>query len=310
MSTNFLWNTFCTLSLVGIWPRFIEPKLLFASKKSVPIKNLNKNFDGLKILHFGDLHFSKATDSNFLEKILGLSKRFNPDLIAFTGDFISHSTLEEAIDLESFLNSFSAPLGRYCVLGNHDYEKTVVIDDAGDFDLESSNKDAVLKGLKMLVNQKRPTFRVKERVKNIPEHPKLLEVIKRAGWKLLNNESVRLNCGLTLIGFGDLIFGRMDPELAKIAQDFSLFLCHHPDGVIHLDGAQEGLMLSGHTHGGQINLPFLRTRFSPMQHPELVRGLVRFNNLWVHTTRGVGSSFPFRLFSPPEITLLTLRRIS
>src|ERR1700722_8116601 len=83
----------CLATLVGIWPRFIEPKRL----KNTVLKLYlpNKELSGLKIIHLTDLHFHAGTSARFLNKIAARLRQEKPDLVLFTGDFICYSKMEE-----------------------------------------------------------------------------------------------------------------------------------------------------------------------------------------------------------------------
>jgi uncharacterized protein len=85
-----------------------------------------------------------------------------------------------------------------------------------------------------------------------------------------------------------------------------LVLAHNPDVIPHLQEHPGDLILCGHTHGAEVNIPWLWRKFTLIENPELKRGLVKWGNKWVYTTRGVGAAEPFRLFSMPELLCLTL----
>ena len=90
---NLCWNAWCCLSIVGIWPRFIEPTLLKKSYVKLKIPKLPLDLQGLKIAQFSDLHLHSKVSDSFLRKIKQKIDSFQPDIIFFTGDFLCFSLL-------------------------------------------------------------------------------------------------------------------------------------------------------------------------------------------------------------------------
>lgn len=128
--------------------------------------------------------------------------------------------------------------------------------------------------------------------------------LERVGIEVLDNRDTTAG-DLTVAGIDDPGRGRADPAAAAGAQ---LVLAHDPDVFPHLPD-EPLLCLSGHTHGGQVNVPGLRARITPSQHGfRYGAGLARAGRRTLYTTSGVGPSrFPVRLGRPPEVVLLTVR---
>jgi predicted MPP superfamily phosphohydrolase len=116
----------------------------------------------------------------------------------------------------------------------------------------------------------------------------------------------------------DPLNGHPEPELAipasiqNVANEPVVLLCHAPDYADRLltrpEGQAVALMLSGHTHGGQIRVPLLGALVSPQLGKKYIEGWFRLGNMQLHVNRGIGTiGLPFRLDCPPEISLLTLR---
>jgi len=102
-------------------------------------------------------------------------------------------------------------------------------------------------------------------------------------------------------------------SICGIAHEPIILLCHAPDYVDHIltrpAGKAVGLVLSGHTHGGQVRLPLLGAMELPELGHKYVQGWFRLGSLQLYVNRGIGTvGVPFRLDCPPEITLLTLRQ--
>lgn len=311
--TERLWDAWCFASIVGIWPRFIEPYLLFTNAVSLKIKELPPGLNGLRILHFSDLHLHDKVPYSFLEKLCRKAARFNPDIVVFTGDFICKANLGDAERLKWVLNNF--PKGRsgsFAVLGNHDYNRFVTVNQEGIYDIEEKEKAPILQGIKQLFVRKRNPQGMALRVRSEPFNQQLIDLLSKSSFTLLHNETRQLKINdavINVCGMGEYSLGRCEPDKAFADYDKSapgIILTHHPDSIPLLEDYPATIIFSGHTHGAQINLPLLRRRFLLMENPQYVKGMIRLSDKWLYVSRGVGSLLPFRWFAPPEILCLTL----
>jgi len=315
MKTLFqkIFDAACCLSIVGIWPRFFEPNLILNTKLKCPIANLADDLEGFRIVQLSDLHLGPVMSDRMLQRIQKKIQALKPDLIVFTGDFLCYSKIDER--LNHFLNSLSAPYGAFAILGNHDYEKPVLVDPAtGDYDTIERKSGNVVAGLKLLVHPLNVTGHTSKSAKQVDFQKDLSHTLAQSPFRLLHNETYQLTVGnstLNLVGLGEHTLGRNDPETAF--QNYNskapgIVLSHNPDSIPRLLDYPGDLILSGHTHGAQINLPFLWKRLVLLENCRFKRGLLHEEGKMIYINRGVGSVFKFRLFSPPEITLVTLTR--
>jgi len=248
----------------------------FASARSLPslrrttleLPRLPAAWDGLTILQIADVHAGLHMSVARMHRIRDLVDRLPADLIVFTGDQIDR----RPIDAELFADGFagiSAPLGCYGVFGNHDYYVDPLL---STWALESA-------GITPLVNRS--------------------VELERGGVKLL------------LAGMDDLWspVGEPDFELLKRAPvDFSICLCHQPQGWHAARDAGADLTLSGHTHGGQIALPTQNLNVARLRSP-YIAGPYRHRDAALYVSRGIGvGAVPVRVGSPPEIDVITLRK--
>jgi uncharacterized protein len=307
------WDTWCTLSIVGIWPRFIEPRLLHISHIEIPIPQLPTGLEGLRIAQFSDLHFNPGVSEHRLNKIRKKILAEKPDIIVFTGDFLCDSVLAEGDKLQRFLRSLSAPYGCFAVLGNHDYGEPISVNERGEYDIIRGNESFIKKGFKRLFGKLPLKGVTTERAKKVELNHRLLTLLTETPFQLLHNASrlVRIgDDGINICGLGEYMIGRCDPERAFEYYDPKypgLILVHNPDGFPMLHSYPGNLVLSGHTHGAQVNLPYLSERLTLMEHPEYLRGLFKVHNKTLYVNRGLGSSLPFRWRAIPEISIFTLR---
>ncbi len=309
---SLLWDTWCVVSIVGIWPRFIEPNILKISRLKLPIKGLHSDLEGLKIVQFSDLHFRSRMSVAFLNKIVSAIKSLDPDIVVFTGDFLCFSQLEDPERFRDFLCSISSRYGNYYVFGNHDYERWVSINSNGDYDCVENNEAAIVKGLKRLFKKRHLTKVVTSRAREFTYHKKLCDLLHETPFKLLENRTEVVpikEAFINIAGLGEYSMGRCNPDKAFQVYDLQhpgIVLSHNPDCFSVLKKFPGDIVLAGHTHGGQVNIFGIWKKLTSLENKEFRKGLIVKNNKKMYVNRGVGSSEPFRWFAPPELLLLTL----
>lgn len=241
-------------------------------------EGLPPGLDGLRIVHLTDLHAGPLLPSSRLRHWRALAERERPDLLVFTGDFVDSQPEELAPLLEAF-DAFPAPLGRFAVLGNHDY-----------------------------FQDPRPIWEGLERIGVACLENRSVQ-LQRGGGELA---VMGLQDPMARDGrFQGVRFGPgPDPEAAAAglsADAWRLCLTHRPTDWRWARQAGARLTLAGHTHGGQINLvPGLSS--ARMLGP-WTSGLYRDGGQALYVSRGLGVvGLPLRLAASPELTVLTLRR--
>lgn len=311
---DFLWNIWCIFTVVGIWPRFIEPYILSVKRMMLPISNLPPSLEGLKILQFSDLHLHPRVPNFFLASLIKKINALKPDVIVFTGDFLCYSKIQETERLKNLLKSIKAPYGCYAILGNHDYEQFVSVNEKGEYDVLTKRSSSISLGLKRLFSSICLTKKMTKAASLVQLNKPLVELLKETPFELLHNTTKLIpikGTYLNLCGLGEYILGRCQPEEAFKSYDRQypgIVLSHNPDSVPLLINYPGDIILSGHTHGGQVNLPWMWKKFALMENPELLRGLTKTKNKWIYVNRGIGSVMPFRWFSIPEISFFELRK--
>lgn len=290
----------CVLSGVGIWPRFIEPRWVEHRHLILPLAGWRGQ--PLNIAHLSDLHFGRDAPENALQKALEGMARLQPDLVLWTGDFLVDAETHNWGRLAELLSLCRGRYGTYACLGNHDYSAYVSVD--GGHMQRGAEGSRLLRILRRLLGgvSKPVTF------SPIPPSDRLLDLLAGCGIELLHNESKLLTVhGLPLQigGIGDLWAGHATSLQNAHSSIPSLLLAHNPDCAFNhlLDWTA---VLSGHTHGRQINLPLLGKKLCNAHGP-YTRGLYPTGSgRWVHVSRGLGCSLPFRIASRPEVSWLTL----
>lgn len=256
----------------------VEPTWLEVNQCEIPIASLPNEFDGFRIVQLSDFHCGRLVNGDYLTEAVELALDQNPDVVVLTGDFI-HKGFKHIDEVAEIVGCLSAPCGVFAVLGNHDY----------------SVRNAL-------------GFR---RYRHL--HRAVADALGAKGIRVLHNESVALRREekvLQLIGVEDLWSRACDLDLAYhglTREAPHIVLAHNPRTVEHLNGRRCDLMLSGHTHGGQIHVPRLgRPTLGPKTR-RFAAGLYQLRDTYLYVNRGVGFGFRFRYGVRPEVTVLVLR---
>jgi predicted MPP superfamily phosphohydrolase len=258
------------------------------------------------------LHFHPFVPDFFVRNLIAKVKALNPDLIVFTGDFICQSTLLKKNKLKDLLCSFSAPLGCFAVLGNHDYQHPVSINSEGEYDIMQHSSSAISKGFIRLFSTVKLAKRTTERARAVEGHQELIDLIRETPFALLDNESKKVavkGSYLNICGLGEYTLAKCLPSKAFEEYDANfpgIILTHNPDSIPLLKNFPGDIIVCGHTHGGQINLPWIWKKLTLLENMQYKKGLFRQQDKWIYVSRGLGSVLSFRWFAPPEIVSITL----
>lgn len=259
------------------YTRLVEPGWLEVSHRTVPLGQGNTT--AIRVLHLSDLHASGYVPLEFIATAVQLGLAEKPDLICLTGDFITKRFTRFA-DYAEVLKPLAAAAPVFACLGNHDGGKWAARPSyGGHVDHADVRKCLVAGGARVLLNQ--------------------AQELTLRGRKL------------RLVGVGDLWAGEQRPAEAfgsgaADAETGVLALMHNPDGKDQLAPFPWHLALCGHTHGGQLRLPWWGTPFAPVRDHRYVEGLHRWRDRWLYITRGVGNLHGVRFNCRPEVSLLTL----
>lgn len=241
------------------------------NRRTIFLRGISPAFDGLQVALLSDFHHGPLVSSQRIRDSVRLANSLAPDLIALTGDYV-HRGNEWAGGCFRELAHLRAPLGVFGVLGNHDHY-------AG-------------------------------------AEPSVRAAMRRAGIVDLTNRGIMVRRGgevLHVCGVGDLWKEkqRLAAALAGSTRaESALLLSHNPDYVERIRDGRVGLVLSGHTHGGQCVFPLIGAPILPSHFGQKYAfGLCQGPLARVFVTTGVGHSFPpIRVNCPAEVALLTLKR--
>lgn len=243
----------------------------------IRLTRLPEQFEGFRIAQLSDIHYGPFMGAPDVERALSLIEPFHPDLLVATGDFVSHpfghrnglAGARNADPCAEVLTRWKS-CPIVAILGNHDHW----------------NGAEIVSG-----------------------------AIRNYGIKLLRNASLpieRDGARLWIAGVDDVLTGvaDLDRTLAVVPRsEATILLAHEPDYADYVATFPVDLQISGHSHGGQVQIPGI----GPIILPQLARkypvGLNHVGNLQVYTNCGLGViTPPVRLFCPPEVTLITLHK--
>jgi predicted MPP superfamily phosphohydrolase len=241
---------------------------------TLKLSRLPCSFSGIRLAHISDIHMGGWMNGERLRRVAELIFAENPDLLLITGDFFigrdaGVMTRQTMEGLTAELSRLAKSFPTFAVLGNHDYWT-----DAG----------------------------------------KVRQILSSAGITELTNTAFTFKRGedrLHICGVDDVWQGdaRLDDVIARLSDDgVAILLAHEPDFAdVSAATGRFDLQLSGHTHGGQIVLPFVGPPVLPYLGRKYPSGLYKVREMYQYTNRGVGAGrMPLRINCPPEITLFTL----
>jgi predicted MPP superfamily phosphohydrolase len=258
------------------YPTEIERHELDVTRITLRLPNLAGPFHGMRLAQISDIHIDDFTEPFFVRRVVEKINQLQPDVVLLTGDYVSFDGPARRLDRErkafdcgKILGGLTCP-ARFAVLGNHD-----------------ANVSA----------------------------PAVTEALTSNGIPVLANSNTAMERDgkrLWIAGVQDPGTQRPDLELAiphTAAADKEpvILMAHAPDYADQVVGQGADLMLSGHSHGGQVRIPFLEPRFLPPLGKKYVMGHFQLAGMQLYVNRGIGTvGVPMRFRCPPEITLITL----
>ncbi|QED47348.1 metallophosphoesterase [Cytobacillus dafuensis] len=251
----------------------IEPMLLDINHHTIVKKSIPKSFNDFKIVQFSDTHLGFQYDRQQLIELIEKINKLKPDIIFFTGDLMdAPNKYQEGNQLIPLLKKLYAPFGKFAIYGNHDH---------GGY---GSN---IYKS-----------------------------IMEQAEFKLLQNSNQKITLldgsAIYIIGIDDAMLGKPDlmTALNGVPEDsFKILLSHAPDLADEAKEFNIQLQLSGHSHGGQVKIPFIGALVKPPFAEIYHEGFYEIGDtpLTLYVNRGIGTTrLPFRFLSKPELTVFTL----
>lgn len=259
--------------LTGLYARFVEPNLLVVRKLSFQAQGSAAD---CRVVFFTDTHFGEDKSVDSAKQLAERINQLEPDLVIFGGDLLDNYARDrDQLDLELLRQQLNS------------------IQAPGGKYAVWGNHD--WGGGAARIYQ---------------------EFMKSCGFQVLKNESLFLeNYRIQLLGYDDYLTGDLEGQLPTFAEDaFPLLIAHEPyTAQLLSDLPERALMLSGHTHGGQIGIPWIARQILPPGSGGLVRGMYALDesaeSARVYVSSGIGTTrLLLRLLSPPEIVCIDLQQ--
>ena len=257
-------------ALLGSYPVFIERNLIQINHYRIPVPRLPEAFNGFRLAHLTDLHLGFLVSESFIAHVIKKTNALKPDMIVCTGDFVHARHSSKDIDIVwPMISKLNAKFGVYTVLGNHDHWA----------DTERSLQWLQRSGQNVRHICK-PVYKGKDRI-------------------LIGGSGDLWEDDLNI----DQCFSSSDEG------DCRILLTHNPDAIDTAFETPLSLILSGHTHGGQVSLPFFGPPMLPVKNKRYASGLIETEKGKLFISKGIGwSIYPIRFNCYPEIAVLELIR--
>ena len=270
---RFFLIIFLLITITIIYARYGGTSGLITKEYKIESSLIGEDFDGLKVVHFSDLHYLRVTNNDKLKEIVDEINLINPDIVFFTGDLIDKDFTLTDKDKEGLIK---AKYGKYAVLGNHDYVKNIEI---------------------------------------------FKDIYSNSNFNLLQNSYDIIyssnNDKLFIGGVDNYSYNEAD--INKVMEYFNdnsdisykIILVHEPDYIDNiLTSYNVNLVLAGHSHNGQINIPYIKNFFLPYGSRKYYENYYKVNDTDLYISSGIGeSSVNFRLFNKPSINFYRINRL-
>lgn len=268
----FILGSLVLIFTLLIYSRFIGTTYLNI-KEIVVNTNIEKSFDGLKIVHFTDLHYKKIITEDRVKELIKEINKTNPEIILFTGDLLDNlykMTNTDVNFLIEELSKLNSKYGKYAILGDNDYKQKEIVTNIyiqSDFKLLNNNYTTIY-------NDKND------------------KIILAGMGSSLEDDFKLENINIT------------DPNIYMIT------LIHEPDMIDKVINkySNVSLILGGHSINGSINIPFIKEALLPDGALKYYKPYYKINNTNIYISNGIGvNNLNFRLFNTPSFNLYRLK---
>lgn len=267
------------ITCILLYSRFIATKNIQVHEYKIENKNFTDEYYGLKIVHISDIHYGRVTFEKELNELVTKVNKTKPDIIVFTGDLVDQDTKmtnEKADKVASILSKLEARIGKYAINGNHDF-------DYESWDLVIENSDFI---------------NLNDKIETI----------------YLEKDRYILLSGMSTNSYGKTSINeklKESTEFLKEKKDdekpiFSILLMHEPDYIDDVNLNNYNLVLSGHSHNGQVRIPFIGAlkKSLPKGSRKYYDTYYKVKNTDLYISNGIGTStVNFRLFNRPSFNL-------
>lgn len=256
----------------------IGAKGLVINEHNIKSKTLTNEYDGLKIVHLSDIHYGLGITKSDVSNIVDKVNLLKPDICVITGDLVNNYIDDnEYKELVNELSRIETTIGKYAIDGNHDHKYNKwedLIVESGFVNLNDSYDE-------IFNNDNNSIF--------------------LAG--VSNNTYTEKN----IKDKTELIFEYVNNE--KFKKNFNILLMHEPDFIDDIDYSKFDLVLAGHSHNGQVRLPFIGAFYTPLNAKKYYKPYYKLKNTDFYISAGLGTSeLPIRLFNKPSFNFYRITK--
>jgi len=256
----------------------IEIKNYQVKEYKIESHKISNNFDGFTIAHISDIHYGRELNKNDLKKIINMVNKTEPDIVVLTGDLIDKDTkmtTNMTKTVTDILSKVKASSGKYAISGNHDIkfdEWENIINNSGFTNLNNSYDTIYNKSYDFLFIAGLSSFKDKESITNK----------NQKAYDFLNS-------------------------FEKDGPLYNILLIHEPDYIDELEDNKYDLILAGHSHAGQVRVPFVGSVITPKGAKKYSNEHYKINKSDLYISNGLGvSKYNFRLFNTPSFNVYRL----
>ena len=259
--------------LILIYSYFFGTNGLKVKEYKIINKKITNEFYGLKIVHISDIHYGKHFNEKDLKKVVEKTNEINPDIVVLTGDLYEEKLSNEQIDdLTNLLSDINANIKKYAITGNHDYGNDnwkTIIEKANFINLDDTYDVIYYKNSNIFISGVSTNIYGEKKVKDKLD----------SSYKYLESNKTNYN----------------------------ILLIHEPDYISEIDINKYDLILSGHSHNGQVRLPLIGAIYKPKGAKKYYKNYYKINNSDLFISSGLGTSMlNLRLFNKPSINFYRL----
>lgn len=273
----------CLINSILLYSRFIGTSGLIIKEYKITNSKLPSSFYGLKIIHMSDIHYGRTIKKKELLKIVAEINLRNPDIVVFTGDLFDNNetlTQEDIKEITEAFQKINATIGKFAITGEHDFKKeewSTIIKDSGFTNLNDTYELIYKDGY---------------------------EPIMIAG--LSTNLKGTKNAKDKIAPINDYINSIQESEEMNVPR-YKILLLHEPDYIKNVTYQNYDLVLAGHSHNGQVKLPFIGPIAKSNGAKKYYDEYYSLNNTDLYVSSGLGTTnLDFRLFNRPSLNFYRL----
>lgn len=268
--------------IVFIYALFIGSKGLKVKEYKIEVNNLPDEYHGLKIAHISDIHYGETVNKKELQNLTERVNLLKPDIIVFTGDMATDGLTEQQInEVSDALSNMHADIGKFAIKGNHDYsfkKWEMLIENCG-FKNLNDTYEVIYK------NATKPI------------------VISGISTNLYGTKNITDKISPIMEYFNSF------NENSTNKPVYSILLLHEPDFIEDIDYNKFNLVLSGHSHNGQVRLPFIGALWTPVGSKKYYDEYYKIDNTHLYVSSGLGTTMlGVRLFNKPSFNFYRITK--